>query len=331
MLSSVTELHHNWKLVKVPLPFSLKWVNSYIIPDSSGYTIIDPGLRTDEAIGLWEKVLEYLNIEWHEIKKIIVTHQHPDHYGLAGFMQERSAAPVFMSSLAHQYARRLWGTEAESDYNDALLALFAKHGMPQHLLQAIDENLGEFRSRVLPHPEVTYIQAGEIIAFGDRQWLLIDAPGHAFGQLCLFNEEEQIMFCGDQVLDRITPNISIVPGEEQDPLHCFLTSLEQLKQYKVRLALPGHRDPIVNFAERIKQLQQHHARRLDKMLEQLQAGSYTAFESCELSFGSHLRQNAHNLRFAMAETLAHLVYLENRKEIVSELSDEQIIYYTSVK
>ena len=330
MLNCITKLDNEWMLVRMPLPFSLKWVNSYIIPDSSGYTIIDPGLRTDEAIELWEQVLEHLNIQWHEIKKIIVTHQHPDHYGLAGFMQERSSAPVFMSSRAHQYARKLWGNEAESDYNAALLALFAKHGMPQHLLQAIDENLSEFRPRVLPHPKVTYIQAGDTIAFGDRQWLLIDAPGHAFGQLCFYNEDEQIMFCGDQVLDRITPNVSIVPGEEQDPLHHFLMSLEQLKQYKVRLALPGHRDPIVNFAGRLEQLQQHHARRLDNMLDQLRQVSCTAFESCELFFGSHLRQNAHNLRFAMAETLAHLAYLEIRGKIVSESNDDQIIYYKSV-
>lgn len=103
-----------WLQVKVPVPFSLKWVNSYLIPEEQGYTLIDPGLRTDEAIQVWDKVLQHHNLEWRNVTRIILTHQHPDHYGLAGYVQERSGAPVFISRRAHDYAIRLWGEKVSS-------------------------------------------------------------------------------------------------------------------------------------------------------------------------------------------------------------------------
>lgn len=311
--------HGGWVQVKVPLPFSLKWVNSYLIPEEEGYTLIDPGLRTDEAIRVWDAVLHKLGLQWTDITRILLTHQHPDHYGLAGYVQQKSGAPVFISRLSHDYVVRLWG--GSSDFSEQLQALYGKHGMPSELREAIGENLETFVAMVSPQPKVTYIEAGSSIAIGGMDWLLIDAPGHANGQLCFYEQERGWMLCGDQVLPHITPNVSVVPGEGGDPLEAFLTSLEELKAYEVKLAFPGHRDPFTDFAGRITELQQHHERRLERMRAMLAEEPRTAFWMCEALFGSRLRENPHNLRFAMSETIAHLVYLERRGRIVSAVVD----------
>ncbi|MFF2480590.1 MBL fold metallo-hydrolase [Paenibacillus sp. NPDC058071] len=313
--TSTTIWNGNWIQVKVPLPFSLKWVNSYVLPepDGEGFTVVDPGLRTEEAIGAWQEAMERHGLSMRDVKRIILTHQHPDHYGLAGYFQEQSGAPVYMTKRAHDYTIRLWGERA--DFSGDLHQLFEVHGMPRELLEAIDGNLDAFLERVSPQPVVTYIEAGSEMEFGGSIWQLIDAPGHAFGQVCFYDAQHGWMLCGDQVLPRITPNIGFVPGEEENPLEHFLTSLRELSRYEVKMAFPGHRDPFPEFEERIEALLQHHERRLTSMLGLLKQ-PLTAFELCEETFGKSLRSNPHNLRFAMQETLAHLHYLEQQGSVI---------------
>ncbi len=329
MSEQIVKLERGWLLVRMPLPFSLKWVNSYVLPEEEGgYTIIDPGLNTEESRTLWEEITEHYLGGWSNVKRVVITHQHPDHYGLAGFVQRRSNAAVYMSKRAYAYVRRLWGEGAEKDFDQSLCQLFRENGMPELYITDVQEHLLQFQQRVLPHPAIiNFIEPGETLRMAGLDWHCIDAPGHAFGQLCLYNESTSIMFCGDQVLDRITPNISVVPGEEANPLDYFLNSLEALKQYNVRIAYPGHRSPITQFAQRINQLQGHHERRLEQMEQLLQEQARTGFECCEQSFGTHLRGNAHHMRFAMAETLAHLAYLELTKGTVERRLQNGVTVY----
>lgn len=322
---AAARLDRGWVQVKVPLPFSLRWVNSYIVPEADGYTVIDPGLGTAEAKALWEDVLAGLGINWRAIKRVLLTHQHPDHYGLAGYVQERSGCEVWMSRRAHAYARRLWGPG--SDFPSALRGLYLEHGMPGEVMDSIEANLDSFIARVLPEPQVTYMEAGVTVRLGDLSWETIDAPGHAFGQLCFYQRDIRWMICGDQVLPRITPNVSVVPGEEKDPLAAFLNSLETLKAYEVDYALPGHRDPFESFKTRIDELIRHHDRRLMEMRELLAQEPQTAFDLCEKLFGARLRENPHNLRFAMSETLAHLFYLEQLGRIRAQRASGSAVVF----
>lgn len=308
--AEIVEWEQGWIQVKVPLPFSLSYVNSYVLPEADGYTLVDPGLRTEEAIRAWEDVFERCSLTYGQIKRIVLTHQHPDHYGLAGYFQERSGAPVYMTREAFDYTQKLWG-QKEAPANAELAALFRAHGMPASLAQDIQENLSSFYDRVTPHPKVTFIEAGGTMELGGIEWELIRADGHALGQIILYSPDKEMVICGDQVMPRITPNVGVVPGEDEDPLSSFMDSLAELGKLRVKLAFPGHRDPFENFTERTEQLRSHHERRLAGMLEELRE-ERTGFELCELHFGARLRTNPHNLRFAMAETLAHLYYLERR-------------------
>ncbi|QAY68277.1 MBL fold metallo-hydrolase [Paenibacillus protaetiae] len=312
-----------WIQVKVPLPFSLRWVNSYVLPEQDGYTVIDPGLHTEEAVAAWDEVMSRFGFGYGDIRQIVLTHQHPDHYGLAGYFQKRSGAPVYLTAQAHAYTQRMWGEGGT--LAGELAALFREHGMPAELTHSIEQNLESFKPLVSPQPQVTYIQAGQTMAFGGLEWSLIDAPGHARGALVFYNAGRKIALCGDQVMPRITPNVSVVPGEDADPLASFMDSLAGLESLGVKLAFPGHRDPFDGFAKRTAELRQHHERRLAQMLEQLYE-PHNGFELCELHFGERLRTNPHNLRFAMAETLAHLYYLEKRGVIARSESENDIVY-----
>ncbi|SDT28759.1 Glyoxylase, beta-lactamase superfamily II [Paenibacillaceae bacterium GAS479] len=311
-----------WLRVCVPLPYSLRFVNSYLVPEPEGdWTVIDPGLNTEESRALWLAELDKLGIRQGALRRVLLTHQHPDHYGLAGWFQQQYACSVWMTEKAHRYAKRMWG--AGSRFPLELAEWFGRHGMPAELLAQLEPHLQSFRERVEPQPEVSYLTAGSCMELGGESWSLIDAPGHAGGALCFYSESSRSIVVGDQVLLRITPNISLVPGPEEDanPLQSYLTSLRELSSYVTERVYPGHREPFTDLAGRAREITAHHERRLEHLrglLQQRDAAS--AFELCELEFGSHLRRNIHNLRFAMSETLAHLAYLEYEGE--AEQRDE---------
>ncbi|MFS0727327.1 MBL fold metallo-hydrolase [Paenibacillus sp. 1P07SE] len=304
----------DWMQVKVPLPYSLRWVNSYLVPDSRGYTLIDPGLHTPEAVRLWETVLAEHAIDYANIHTILLTHQHPDHYGLAGWFQQRSGAPVRMSAAARAYTLELWN--GSPDFAERLTDLYTRHGMPEPLLAGIRAHLESFAALVSPQPqEVLPLAAGEPLELGEEIWEVLDAPGHAFGQLCFYQRQSGILLCGDQVLPDITPNISLVPGGEPDPLASFLASLDALASLPVVRAFPGHRDPFTGFAARIAEIRAHHEQRLSDIAGWL-TEPQSAYEVCQRLFGARAGTDSHNLRFAMAETLAHLQHLTLAGSIV---------------
>lgn len=314
--------------VKVPLPFSLKWVNSYLLQDERGYAVVDPGLHTPEAVQAWEEALDVHGIAFEAIHTIVLTHQHPDHYGLAGWFQEKTGgAPVYISEASYAYTQRLWGSDAGAAFTKDLTALYEAHGMPRQVLDGIAPHLESFIAKVSPQPKVTFLEAGQTFEMGGISWQTIDTPGHAKGQLCFYAQAEKRMLCGDQVLPDITPNISVVPVDGEDQLQQFMDSLENLRSYEVELAFPGHRDPFDNYQERISQLIAHHERRLAHMYSLIQAGANTGYTLCMQLFGERIAGNTHNLRFAMSETLAHLFHLEKSGRIVRSMHEANV-YFT---
>jgi len=313
--NAVSELANGWLQIKVPLPYSLKWVNAYLLPEQTGWTLIDPGLRTEEIESFWNETLAELDIRLQDIRTIVLTHHHPDHYGLAGWFQERSGATVWMSKVAHGNAMRLWG-ENET-FSDELTDAFLRHGLAEELEDEIRNHMRGFRGKVSPQPEdVRYISPGERFPMGGTEWEVYGGEGHAPGHLLFYERESGRLICGDQVLPDITPNIGWMPGGDPDPLKSFMDSLHGVGHLEVSIVFPGHRDPFSSYRQRIEELLGHHERRMRKMADLIGDDEKSAFEVCELMFGTRLRNNAHNLRFALAETIAHLVRMEKLGMIV---------------
>ena len=297
--------------VRSPLPFPLKWVNGYLISDSNGWVLIDPGLHTTESEQNWQETLAQLSIRPSDIHSIVLTHHHPDHYGLAGWMQQWTGAPVYMADNGYAQTQRMWG-EGNAQNTSTLLDFYRLNGLPESLEEAMHTHVLEFVALVSPQPIVSSLQPGQTIYLGDEPYEVLEGSGHAYGHLLFYQKHEGRMFCGDHVMPHISPNVSYLPGVDENPLQSYLTSLAQLQSLPVRLAYPGHRDPFINWSERISQLLSHHAQRLDWFVERL-SERMTAFDCCRALFGDRL--SIHQLRFALSETLAHLIFLEKERKI----------------
>jgi glyoxylase-like metal-dependent hydrolase (beta-lactamase superfamily II) len=309
--------------VRVPLPFPLRWVNSYVIRGDEGCTIIDPGLRTADAELSWQTAMEEIGLTYESIKRIVLTHHHPDHIGLAGWFQEHTGAPVLLSAAGQRQVSYLWGEERRAPRE--LQEAFLLHGMDEQIASEIYTHMESFMEQVSPLPRITEIEEGQIIQLGDRGFRTIHTPGHAFGHLSLFHAESGDLFCGDHVLPQITPNVGWLPGVDEDPLDSYLTSLARFAELPAKRIFPGHREPFTQLSERCMELIRHHEVRLDQLVEMVQTPR-TTFEICREYFGNRL--SIHQLRFAMAETLAHMIRLRYAGR-VEEYTEQGIIYYRS--
>ncbi|GAB6929311.1 MBL fold metallo-hydrolase [Paenibacillus sp. JCM 10914] len=316
---------HQLPQVKITLANPLRWVNSYILRGEDGVTIIDPGPRTDSSEQEWMNALEKLAIRFDDIASIVLTHHHPDHYGLAGWFQERSGCQVWMSARAHQEAELMWGESSSMDAD--LPDLFRRHGMPEVWLQRLSEHLNSFFPQVTPQPAISIIHDDLPFRMGNRIWLPVQTAGHAPGHLSFYHADSGVLLCGDAVLPQISPNVSLLPGSDSDPLALFLAGLSRLRELDVRVAYPGHRHPFTHFRDRIDALLLHHEERLHDIAGMLQlTGGLNAFEVCLALFGDKL--GIHQLRFAMCEALAHLVELVDRGLAELGENDNATLYFS---
>ncbi|HEU4328544.1 MAG TPA: MBL fold metallo-hydrolase [Roseiflexaceae bacterium] len=305
MDEAVSEVAAGIYQIRLPLPFALRSVNTYLLRDGTGWTLVDAGLNHAPSRALWEAALGQLGVAPASVQRIVLTHAHPDHYGAAGWLQERSGAPVLLSPGEQAFARRMWRGEGAGER--AIVALFSRHGLPGALAAQVADDIARLRAQTQPAPEWDTIDAGDTLLAGGRRFEAIATPGHSEGHLAFFCADERLMLCGDTVLTKITPNIGRWPEGPPDPLADFLTTLERLERLPVDLALPGHGPLIRNFAERLGELRAHHKARLDQM-EQIARPGATAFAVCSSVFQVD-QLSTHQLRFALAETLAHLEHL----------------------
>ncbi|QKG83730.1 MBL fold metallo-hydrolase [Kroppenstedtia pulmonis] len=309
--------------VPLPLPFPLKIIKSYLIRGSQGYTMIDTGLHYQGGLDAWEEATKKIGFGWDEVEQIVLTHYHPDHYGLAGLMQQRTGVAVKMSETDYRQARLFF--DRDSVQPDDMSRFYAEHGLSSDWVQQIPSHLRGFQRWVEPHPEPTFIQAGDTVRLGDRDYEIFHTPGHADGHLSFYDPERKWLIGGDFLLSKITPNISLWPGCDPDPLHSYLHTLEKMKELPVERVFPSHGPVFEDYIERIEALQQHHRDRLNEMKHTVkEAEKMTAAELCFRIFGENL--SIHNLRFALAETLAHLEYLNRCGELIKEKQKGHWVY-----
>lgn len=309
--------------VRLPLPFALNSVNCYLIRGDDGWTMLDTGLNYPPAQAAWDAAFAVLGIAARDITQIILTHVHPDHFGMAGWFQALAAAkntdlPVRLSVREAELARLLWGGEGQQA--KAFDQFLATCGMPDHMLDTVVTSLAATTDMTRPHPQrLDILTPGDNITIGKREFSIIHAPGHSDGQLIFYDSTDQLILSGDHVLMKITPNIGLWPDTEPDPLGRFLDSLISLQLLPVRLALPGHKALITDWRGRLAELIQHHQTRLGHTLAAIEGGA-TVYETSLKVFNSSTF-SSHEWRFAMVETLAHLEYLHLRGQVKQETDD----------
>lgn len=312
--------------VPLSLPFALRIINAYLIKGESGYTIIDTGLHNEADLTAWEQAQEEFKWSWQDVEKIVLTHYHPDHYGLAGLLQEKTGAPVFISKTDYEQAQVFFARE--SDMPETMANFFSMHGLPAEWAVQIPEHLRSFHNWVEPHPSPTFLEGGQKIRLGDYEYDIYHTPGHADGHLCFYDPKRKILFSGDFLLPKITPNISLWPNCNPNPLSVYLETLNKMKNVKVERVFPAHGPMFTFYQERIEGLFKHHQERLTRIKNFIKENwRVTAYDVCMKLFGTNL--TIHNLRFALSETLAHLEFLRLNEEVASQFVNGQYWYELS--
>lgn len=312
--------------VRLPLPFRLNHVNCHAIQGTEGWWLVDAGLKREDTIEGWLKFFEEHAVKPTDIKGIYVTHLHPDHYGCSGWLQHYSGAPVYIGEIDAVGVDKYW--KSPDFITAAMRSLFMENGMPEELTNETIETMIRLISYTFPHPELITLQAGQTVRLGDYEYQVLLTPGHSDGHICFFNAEHNVLLSGDHLLPEISSNISLWPQScaAPNPLENFLRSLQSLQGLNCQLALPAHGKPFTNIEERICQLLAHHQERLS-LIKNCTGNGATAYQICRQVFRQDL--SIHELRFAMAETLAHLVYLKYKGEL-EMVTRDGLDYYRQV-
>lgn len=311
--------------IDVPVPLPVKHTHCYAVDTGSGWLVVDAGMDTPEAREEWDQALKRYPLKGHT-GLIFVTHCHPDHIGLAAWLSDRLEAPVAMMSGDADTAERYAHPKAD-DENRARLFYHA-HGVPEPLVEGWIRLDQAFRQTLTLPMSIRRTSDGEAQTLGSVGFRFLEQGGHTDHQGLVFLPEEQILFTGDQVLSRITPNVSLWPGGDPNPLGRYLESLEHLKALGPVRGLAAHEDEIKDVEERVRQLTWHHQSRNRDILAILETGPVDAYQMTPKLF-SRRPLDDYQWRFALGETLAHLEYLVSQGE-VKRLHDANHVRYQRV-
>lgn len=300
--------------VRMPLPFKLDHINLWLVEDGEGFAIVDTGINLPEVRELWEKIFAQ-QLGGRPITRVLCTHMHPDHLGLGGWLTERWKARLWITLgeyLSAQTARIGFGREE----NASRRGFYRSNGMAEERLDLFDRHRGSYASIVGPLPvEYQRLRDGETFTMGGRQWRVIVCLGHAPEHASFYCAELGVLIAGDQVLPKITTNVSVWPMEPlANALQWFLDGIVKLRQLPAdTLVLPSHGLPFSGLHARLDQLAAHHDERLGALREACgEAGERgaTGVEMVPVLFPRQL--DDHQFVFALGETLAHLHCLEGR-------------------
>lgn len=303
-------------LLRLPLPFALNHINVYLLEEADGWTIVDCGLDTPAARQVWSTVLASDRLGGRPVRRIVVTHHHPDHVGLAGWLALRCQAPVFMTAGEHAVAGRY--TDPARDVVAERTPLWHEHGLPRPVAIELLQHMPRYSVQVHALPEgVEPIDTARPLVLGGRTWRPIVGRGHSPEHLSLLSEDASLMIGGDQVLPKITPNIAVWPGGDPDPLRSYLGSLGPFAEIPDRtLLLPSHRQPMWGVATRVEEIRAHHEERLQAVWQACRE-PMTCYEMLPVLFGRPLRHE--EVGFGLGEAIAHLHFLQSEGVLVSSL------------
>lgn len=311
--------------IKIPIRmpgFQLVYVNLYLIRGDDGYLLVDTGWNATEAFDALVIQLKEIGVDFTDIIRIIITHLHPDHYGLAGRLKELSGATITL----HQREKDL--IDSRYIHMDSLLNEIAEwlklHGVPKEELPRLQKASLAASKSVLPAQPDHALHGGEKIDLGSFCFEVLWTPGHSPGHLCLYEQNKKILISGDHILPATFTNVSLHPQSGENPLHDYFESLKCIDQLEVDITLPAHEHVFTDLKQRLGELFHHHEDRREAILKILRERTSNAYE---ISSGIPWIVNGSTLSFdklipldkrlAVMSALAHLKLLHKEKRIES--------------
>ncbi|WP_353181413.1 MBL fold metallo-hydrolase [Bosea sp. (in: a-proteobacteria)] len=315
--------------VRFPLPFRLDHVNIYLIEDGDGWAVLDAGINDEVTRETWEALVSG-PLRGRRLTRLVVTHFHPDHIGLAGWLAQRFGIPLLTTQTSYLNCLTISLSPGALDakpYRDFYLG----HGLDQDLTDLVSTQGQVYLRMVAPLPGTFLrIVAGDTLKIGGRTFSALAGDGHAPEQLMLYCRESKLLFVADQVLAKITPNVSVwAVDPDGDPLGLFLRSLRALRADipDDTLVLPGHQLPFYGIRQRTSQLIAHHEARCAALLEACLGEPRSAAELIPVVFPRVL--DPHQTSFAFSEVLAHVNYMRGQGELDHAGSRSGIEYFAA--
>ena len=312
--------------MRMPLGGALAFINVWAIEDGEGWALVDTGMQTDQTSKAWRRVFKEA-LGGRPITRVFVTHLHPDHIGLAGWITRKFHCRMWMSRLEYLQCRMLaadTGREAPQDAID----FYRAAGWDEEALENYKARFGGFGKGIYQLPDSYHrLQDGDDITIGAHNWRIVVGSGHSPEHACLYCPDLKLMISGDQVLPRISSNVSVFPTEpEGDPLTDWLVSLARIKTLVPDdvLVLPAHNDPFVGLHARLDHLIRGHERGLDR-LEKTLAEPKRSVDVFGALFARKI--DADLLGMATGESLAHLNCLIGRGRAIPKPDDAGVIWY----
>lgn len=314
-----------WLRMPVPIP-GLDYINLWLIEDGEGWTIVDTGVRSSKLQAIWEQVFDRF-LGGRPVTRILCTHFHPDHLGLAGWLQQRWQVPLWMTLGEWSFGRML-ELEATPDVPPEVIEFYRRLGFSADQLEAIRaRGFGNFSKAVTPIPRSFHrIAEGDQVRIGGHEWEVIIGRGHSPEHASLFCAALNLLISGDMVLPRISPHIGVYPGEpEAGPLTQYLNSLGRFAHLpEDTLVLPSHGDPFLGLHTRISMLHRHHEIRLEALLDALHK-PHTVLATLPLLFK---RDVSNHITLAAGEALAHLHHLMQEGRVIRRMNAEGVYEFS---
>ncbi|WP_071396518.1 MBL fold metallo-hydrolase [Bacillus tuaregi] len=314
-LSMVKKVTEDIYLLSIPVPFGMKQMNCYLLRGESGFTVIDTGVYSIEGMDIWSRIMD-MGVA---IEKVVLTHYHVDHLGLAKWFQEKHGVPVYISNIGYREIKR----RQKKDYREYVIRLFNQHGNSDHYSprgSEYDQYIYDFIPNGL-------FDEGQPIRLGNEMYEAIWTPGHSADHFCFYQQKQQIMIVGDLVLDKISPVVLIESPQDINPLKEYFISFEKVEKLNVSIALPGHGKVIENVNKRMEEIRLGHEHRLEEMITAIKDEAKTSFKVAGEIYG---KGKTHKSAPQLMATITRFIYLESIGKVKSQIRDG-ILFYSLAK
>ncbi len=312
--------------LRLPLPMSLDHINVWAIEDGAGWTLVDTGMQSRRTTAAWQETFGEA-LQGRPITRIICTHMHPDHIGMAGWLTRHFGCRLWITRLEYVTCRMLVADTGREAPEEAL-RFYRAAGWEDSAVEEYRARFGGFGRAVHALPDsYRRVREGEVIEIGGHAWHAVIGRGHSPEHLCLHCPDLKLLISGDQVLPRITSNVSVFPTEpDADPLRDWLESLDGVRRAVPDdvLVLPSHNEPFHGLHARIEQLIRGHEQKLGRLDEQLTAPK-RAVDAFSLLFQRRISNEV--LIMATGESIAHLSCLMHRGRIGRTTDEHGVHWY----
>jgi len=309
-------------MIVLPMPFRLKYVNIFVFLEKDGFTLIDTGPNLPGVLPALEASLAEIGLAPEDCQRILLTHFHMDHCGLAGIIAERSGASIELAAIEEQTIRSF----ARLAEREARLRAFAReNGLDGGTVDLVIRAFSAFRTATSPFCATGTIADGDRMILGGREVEAIGTPGHSRGHISFYLPAECFLLAGDHVLPHITPNLSpdlTAPGFF--PLESFLASLARVEELPAVMVYPAHGRPFSGLKARVVEMREHHCQRSGLALQALAEGPRSCFDVSRFIFGQI--DSPFDRLLALNEAYVHLIHLERASQVRREECDGPTLF-----